>query len=88
MENRKDMLSNTQSGLFKYLEKLSMQRRITHKISLAQKEAVGRGLHWETRAIWWKILKATKNKKNQWKSAHYIKSQRWWLEETFNFYIW
>lgn len=46
MENRKDMLSNTQSGLFKDLEKkLSMQRGITHKASLAQKEAVGRGLH-------------------------------------------
>lgn len=31
------------------------------KASLAQKEAVGRGLPRETRAIWWRILKATKS---------------------------
>jgi hypothetical protein len=47
------------------------------KASPTQKEAEDVGLHRETRAIWWGILKAAKDNENQEKSASEIKSQKW-----------
>lgn len=90
-DRRKKMLSNIWSVSFKNLEKSRSwvcRGEESTKASRAPKEAVGVGLHRETGAIWWRMLKATKNNENQCKSAREMRSQKWGLEDTLYFYIW